>query len=209
MDFLALVDELDRLIASSPRMPLTRLALVKEQDVVALLAQLRAALPEEAREAQRLRDERERIVADARADADMIIARANEEVERIIHDPHLLRDARARADEVLREAETKAEMVRDGADAFLAATLETFERHLTDLQTVMERDIINLRHGSQTLRERVAADLTGGELPLAPEGKIAPSTGVRVEYHEPPELSAPNPEPDAGPNTPAPDSPLA
>lgn len=209
MDYLDLVDELDRLIDSSPRMPLTTLALVKEQDVVALLARLRASVPAEAAELHRVREERERILSRATADADEMLLRAQEEVERLVHDPHLQRDARERAEEVLRAAEEKVESIHAGADAFVATTLETFFRHLSDLETIMARDLTAIRQGEQVLSTRVAAELERGELPLQPEGTIVPEMDARHEYRVPAQETAPNPEPDTGPNSPIPDSPLA
>jgi vacuolar-type H+-ATPase subunit H len=209
MDYLDLVDELDRLIDSGSRMPLTSLALVKEQDVVALLARLRASVPPDARAVHSLRQECEHILARAREDADEVLLRAHEEVERLVHDPHLQRDARERADEVLREAEAKAETIRVGADAFIAATLEAFSQRLTDLATIMDRNLTALHEGAQTLRTRVAADLERDDLPIQLESTIVPQRSARQEYRMPPEESAPNPEPSSGPNSPAPESPLA
>ena len=209
MGFLELVDELDQLIGSSPRMPVTNQPLVKEQDLVALLARLRASIPPEAQQAQQSREQREHVLARARADADELLLRAQEEVYRLVNDPHLVRDARARAEEELRDAEAKAALIRANAESFVSARLESFEQMLTDLETVLSRDIAAVRSGVQALAERVAGGLKGGELPIRPEAPLLPATGIREEYHMPPGESMPNPEPGGGPNSPFPNSPLA
>jgi hypothetical protein len=207
-EFLRLIDALDTLITQSPRMPLTQLALVNEQELVGLLAQLRASIPDEATRAAQRRAERAGILARAQADAEETLARAQDEVERIVHDPHLQRDARQRAQEVLSAAELKAQQIRSAADAYFVAELETFERHLSDLETVLARDLLAMRQGVESLRERTTPP-TAGAMPLEPERPLMAPDNVKHEYHTPPDAAAPMPEPRSGPNTPDPDSPLA
>jgi hypothetical protein len=210
MDFFARLDELERLLGDAPRMPLTGLALVKEQVLVGLLADLRAAVPPEARAAHDAREERRLILRRAGSDADALLADARAEVDRIVHDPHLLRDARARGERVLREARATAEKVRTAADAFAASRMEGFEQHLAGLGTVLQREIVAMREGMAVLEERVAAARTRGELPLRPEEELMPTpTGIQHEYHLDPWLTRPHPEPGGGPNSPARDSPLS
>lgn len=209
MDYLDLVDELDRLVDSAARMPLTGLALVREQDVVALLARLRADVPEDVDALHRLRQERAQILGRAQADADEVVLRAHEEVERLVHDPHLQRDARQRADEVLHDAEERAEMIRAGADAFVAATLDTLDQRLSDLEAILTHSLHALQQGTQVLGTRVATDQERGELPIQPGSTIVPEHSARQEYHISPEETAPNPQPASGPNSPDHDSPLA
>ncbi len=211
MDFLALLDELDRLIAGAGRMPLTGLALLREQEVVSLLARLRAAIPPAAREQHDAREERRLILRRAWADAAAAVADAQAEVDRIVHDPHLLRDARERADRVRREARETAEKVRTAADAFASSRLESFEHHLRDLETVLEREIAAMREGVGALGERIAVARSRGELPLRPEHELLepPSSDIQHEFHLDRRLTRPNPAPGGGPNSPSPESPLS
>lgn len=209
MQMFELADQLDRTISASPRMPLTNLALLREQELVALLARLRAAVPAEALTAHRHREECERIVARGQADAESILASAQAEVERIVRHPHLLRDARERAAEVLRAAEVRAEMVRSNADTFVSTTLESLHRQLTDLEVQLARSGTSIQGGIAALNERVIPAARRGEVPLA-AGKPALVPGdVRVAFHIDRAGSAPTPEPSGPASSPAPDSPLA
>jgi cell division septum initiation protein DivIVA len=200
---------LEDLIATSPRMPVTDLALVREQDLVELLARMRASLPESAVKAEAWRTELEAIRTRAHDDADEILLRAQDEVERLVHDPHLQHDARQRADEALREAQAKAESIRSSADAFYSATLGTFAEHLQDLDTVLERNIEAIREGIDALRERTAAAHASHNVPLEPERPLSPPGSIQVERPEPTERSAAAPESRGGLSAPAAESPPA
>jgi hypothetical protein len=210
MDMFELADQLDQRMSSSPRMPLANRVLVREQDLVALLARMRAAVPAEAQEAHRQREEYQRIIMRGQADADSIIGRAQDEVERLVHHPHLLNDARERAAEVLREAEVKAELVRSSADTFVTTTLETLYHQLSDLEVQIARNSLAIQGGITALAERVIPAASRGEVPPgADDSAFLPSGDVRGEHHMDPKLSAPNPGPTNAASSPAPDSPLA
>ena len=185
-------------------------ALVREADVVALLARLRAEITPKALAARRERAERRAIRERAEREAAEIITWAQEEVERLVHDTHLLRDTRGRVDEMVEEARAKAEMVRAGADAFLAARLHGFAEQLGDLRTVMDRDVKAIQDGLVTLRERLAGEGAGERVPLRPEDALLPpEPSIRHEFRVPAEETAPHPEPRSGPNSPTPNSPLS
>lgn len=213
-DLALMAGEFDQLLAVGTRMPLTNAVLVREAEVVALLARMRASMPPEAIAARRTRDECADIRQHAQREAGALVSQANEEVERLVHDTHLLRDTRERVDEIVREARTKADMVRAGADAFVAATLHTFYQQLSDLGIVLRRDLTAIDDGLGALRERLAAaheqEHPSAALPLTTRDELLPPDhSIRHEYRVPPEQTAPLPEPRGGPNSPAPNSPLS
>ncbi len=154
MDILNLVDRLESLITSSQRMPIGNRVLVREQEVLQLIDQMRAAVPEEIKQARRLNQERERMLAQAQAEASRIIAAAREEAERLINDEEMIQLANERAAEIEHEAEERARQLRDGADAYAAEVLRGLEEQLTNLQIQIDHTILSIRKGLETLAER-------------------------------------------------------
>jgi len=153
VDILYLVDRLENLITSSQRMPIGGRVLVREQEVLQLIDQMRAAVPEEIKQARRLNQERERMLAQAEAEASRIIAAAHEEAERLINDEEMLQLANERAAEIEREAEERALQLRDGADSYAAETLRALEEQLTSLQVQVDQTILSIRKGLEQLSE--------------------------------------------------------
>lgn len=154
VDILYLVDRLENLITSSQKMPIGNRVLVREQEALQLIDQMRAAVPEEIKQARRLNQERERMLAQAQAEASRIIAAAREEADRLINDEEMMQQANERAAEIEREAEERALQLRDGADAYAAETLRGLEEQLTSLEVQISHTILSIRKGLETLSER-------------------------------------------------------
>ena len=169
MDILYLVDRLENLITSSKKMPLSSSLLVKESEILKIIELMRTAIPEEIKQARRIIQEKERILAQAQADASMLLARAREETERVMNREGLLRAAEARSQELLREAteqakeivhqgQERAEQRRLGADAYAAETLRNLREHLLTIETEVSRHVLSIEKGLESLGVPVDAD---------------------------------------------------
>jgi cell division septum initiation protein DivIVA len=182
MVILALLDNLERLITGSQRIPMTNRVLVSEQDVLQLVEQVRAAVPEEIKQAHRLRQERERLLAQAQAEARRIIAAAHAEAERLTNDEEVLRLATERAFAIKREAEEQAAQLRDGADAYTVEVLRGLEERLDGVQVLLERTQLSIHEGLETLTARARAgraqDLRGHEEEREAEEKKSREPGA-------------------------------
>lgn len=162
MDILYLVDRLENLIASSRRMPLVNQILVKEADISNIIDSMRTAIPEEIRQARRIIQEKERIIAQAQAEASTLLARAREETERAMNREGLLRaaedrsqemvrNAEARSQEMVRRAEAQAEQMKTEADSYVAETLRALRDHLSSIEMDVGRSILSIEKGLESL----------------------------------------------------------
>src|SRR5947209_11208868 len=111
MDILYLVDRLENLIANSRRMPVVNQIIMKEGDILNIVDQMRTSVPDEIKQARRVIQEKERILAQAQADATTLLTRAREETERAMNREGLLRTAEARSQELMRQAEEQAQNI--------------------------------------------------------------------------------------------------
>lgn len=162
MDILYLVDRLENLIASSRRMPLLNQIIIKEGDILAIVEQMRTSIPDEIKQARRVVQDKERILAQAQADASTLLTKAREEADKAVSRESLLRAAEERAREILRRSEDQAqqitrragaegEQLKDEADAYVAETLRGLRDHLTDFETEIERWILSIEKGLESL----------------------------------------------------------
>lgn len=169
MDILYLVDRLENLITSSKKMPLSNSLLVKESEILKIIELMRTAIPDEIKQARRIIQEKERILAQGQADASTLLARAREETERVMNREGLLRAAEARSQELLREAteqakeivhqgQERAEQRRLGADAYAAETLRNLREHLLTIETEVSRHVLSIEKGLESLGVPVDAD---------------------------------------------------
>lgn len=162
MDILYLVDRLESLIASSRRMPLVNQILIKEGDVLNIVDQMRTSIPDEIKQARRIIQEKERILAQAQADATTLLSRAREETERAMNREGLLRAAEARSQELVRQAEEQAqsvveqaeehsEQLKNDADNYVAETLRNLKDHLASIEMDISRTILSIDKGLESL----------------------------------------------------------
>ena len=162
MDILYLVDRLENLIANSRRMPLVNQIIMKEGDILNIVDQMRTSVPDEIKQARRVIQEKERILAQAQADATTLLTRAREETERAMNREGLLRTAEARSQELMRQAEEQAQNVvrqaeehstqlKVDADNYVTETLRNLKDHLSSIEIDVSRSILSIEKGLESL----------------------------------------------------------
>ncbi len=140
IDILYLVDRLENLVASSRRVPLVNQIMLKEADILSILDQMRTSIPDEIKQARRILQDKERILAQAQADASKIIERAHEEAREAVN-----------RESLLRLADEKAEQIKVEADAYVAETLRALRDHLTSIEMDIDRSILSIEKGLASL----------------------------------------------------------
>lgn len=163
---LHLIERLESLVAEGTRIPLSGRALIDEKEFLDIIDQLRVSLPEELRQARRVTQERERLLAESRSEAERVVHSAEQQAAFMLQDTELSKSAQRRAEllveqaqeqaaaimnEVERraasvgdEAQRQAEEVRAGADAYARDVLHNLERELN-------RHILMVRNGLDML----------------------------------------------------------
>lgn len=150
-DMLELVEGLDLLVATAKKPSIyPGRVLINAEDYMALVDQLRRALPDELQQARRVVQERQQILLDAQAEAEKIISVAKERAEYLISEKGLTAEARVRGEDVLRksnedrrrhqsEIEMFALQIFEEAERAMRASLEEAERAvLKSLGTIEE-----------------------------------------------------------------------
>lgn len=165
MDILYLVDRLENLVSNSKRMPLVNQIILKEADLLAIIEQMRASIPGEVKQARRIIQDKDRILAQAQSDASMLLARSREETERVMTHEGLLQVAEERSQEmvrkandqaqgIVRRAETHTEQMQIEADTYASETLRNLREHLLNVEMEIERTVMSIERGLDSLEGR-------------------------------------------------------
>ncbi|MEF3116465.1 cell division initiation protein [Streptomyces chrestomyceticus] len=131
MDVQKKLDEIVRTVGSARSMPMSASCVVNRAELLAMLEEVRAALPGSLAQAQEVLGDRAQMVEEARAEAERIIESANAHRGSLISDTEVARQSRAEADRILAEARREAEEVRAEADDYVDSKLANFEVVLT------------------------------------------------------------------------------
>jgi len=114
-----------------------------------LIDQMRLSVPEEIRQAKRVQQERDRIVAQGKEEAERVVALAREQASRLVDDHELVQEAKAKVEAVLERARHESQEIRTDADKYAADTLSELESRLTTL-------LNEVKNGLAVLNRRVA-----------------------------------------------------
>jgi vacuolar-type H+-ATPase subunit H len=125
------LDEIVSVVSGARSMPMSASCVVNRAELLSLLEELRAALPDSLAQAQELIGDRDHMVERARQEAERIIESAHAERGSLISDTEVARRSQNEADRILTEARQEAEDVRAEADDYVDSKLANFEVVLT------------------------------------------------------------------------------
>jgi F0F1-type ATP synthase membrane subunit b/b' len=139
MDVLESIDELHDLVHSAKQVPLRDQVRVDAKKVHDLLDQTRSTIPDEIKQAQRIGNEREEMLAEAKREAERIVKEARERQTQLVAEHQLIRQAEREAEEIIENARAREREIRVGAEDYAAEILDTFELNLSKFIAAVQR----------------------------------------------------------------------
>ncbi|MFI6349820.1 cell division initiation protein [Streptomyces sp. NPDC050560] len=131
MDVQKKLDEIVAAVGSARSMPMSASCVMNRAELLAMLEEVREALPGSLAQAEELIGDRAQVVAEARHEADRIIESARAERGSLVSGTEVARQSQAESDRILNEARREAEEVRAEADDYVDSKLANFEVVLT------------------------------------------------------------------------------
>ncbi|MFE9451147.1 ATP synthase F0 subunit B [Streptomyces sp. NPDC006739] len=131
MDVQKKLDDIVAAVSGARSMPMSASCVVNRADLLAMLEEVRQALPGSLAQAQEVIGDREQMVEQARQEAEQIIQSAHAERGSLISGTEVARRSQAEADRILAEARQEAEEIRAEADDYVDSKLANFEVVLT------------------------------------------------------------------------------
>jgi cell division septum initiation protein DivIVA len=133
------LDHLVDLVETARAMPMSSSCVVNRTELLNLLDEARALLPDEVSRARQVLEERAALAAQGRAEADRLVARAEVEAERLLEATAVWRRAQVEADRLLEQATDQAEKMRRETDEYVDRKLAGFELVLGQTLALVEK----------------------------------------------------------------------
>ena len=148
------------LVEGARSLPMSASCVVNRAEVLGLLDDLRAGLPEALDEAQDVLADRTSVIDDGHREAERLLSDAKVERSRLLTHTELVQDARGEADHVLEDAREQADAMRAEVEDYVDSKLANFEIVLTRTLEAVERGRQKLsgRHELDALREGLHDD---------------------------------------------------
>jgi cell division septum initiation protein DivIVA len=157
MDILHLVDRLEReIIQKSTLIPLTVYRLVDEEHALELIDQMRISLPDEIKNAKRIYQERDRIIAQANEEASRLVELAQTEAADLVQRDAISGAADRRAQTIIERAQRDAQVIKLESDEYVMQVLSELEAHLMRSLTVVQNGLDKLEEDRQEIEEAAA-----------------------------------------------------
>ena len=142
-------------IETARSVPMSASVMVNRDELLVLVDDAIAGLPEEIRQARWLLKEREEFLAKARREAEDIIDAGRTQAERMVERTEVVRDARRVSQQVVDDANAEARALKHEAEDYIDQKLAAFE-------VILDRTMQAVQRGRERLQ--VVVDLPEAEV---------------------------------------------
>lgn len=132
VDIFYLLDQLEELVSLSKRVPFSGRVMVEENEFLALVDQLRIAVPNEVKQAQRVIRERQAIIQESHEEATRILDAARKRADYFVSQDGILNEARLKSEQILQDALDARNRNLGVIDAYALEQFDKVERAMRD-----------------------------------------------------------------------------
>lgn len=141
MKVLELLDEIEEIVDTSSGFPLTGKILVEAEEILEIVREIRVELPDEIQQAQWIKDERQRILDEAKKEYESILHDARAQAEALIENDDITMKAKMRADELMGSAESNVRTLKMNTFDYIDSILYNFQDKMDQLNSVYFQDM--------------------------------------------------------------------
>ncbi len=162
MEVMLLLDALEDILEKAPNLPLSSRSMINKEELQEIVKDIRIKLPDEIKQAQwikeerqkilieakkeaeslrkeceerlqKIKDERQRILAEAEKEAEILKKEADKRVQDLIDESDIMKRANEQAKEVIIAAQIDAKKIRLGSKAYADDLLSELEKHAVNI----------------------------------------------------------------------------
>lgn len=153
MDALELLDELEDIIDKGASVPFSGRCILERDELLDVLQDLRLKLPEDLKQAKWIKEERQRILQEAQAEADEIIKTVEKKAVSMVDENEITKQAIAQGKQIVERATNEKAQIVDSAYNYSDSLLETVEKVVLGTMKEMEQCVAIVRNNRSSLRE--------------------------------------------------------
>lgn len=136
MRVLELLEEIEEIVDTAAGFPLTGKIMVDSQELLEIVREIRAELPDEIQQAQWIKNERERIIAEAKTQYEAVIDDAQKQADTLVENNDITVKAKMRAEELMKVTEDTAKQLKIGTYDYLDSILYNFQGKMEHLSSI-------------------------------------------------------------------------
>jgi DNA repair exonuclease SbcCD ATPase subunit len=159
MRVLELLEEIEEIVDTAAGFPLTGKIMVDSQELLEIVREIRAELPDEIQQAQWIKNERERIIDEAKHQYEAVISDAQKQADVLVETNDITVKSKMRADELMKVTENTARQLKIGTYDYLDGILYSFQGKMSQLSDLYFGDMFsNLEKAFKDINEALEAN---------------------------------------------------
>ena len=125
-----LLEDLEVLIESSSRIPMTTKRMVEEDEIMRIIDSIQESLPLELEESRRIVADKDKVLADAQRQAETLIDQAKDYIAKLTAESELVKQAQEQANQIINAANQSSEELKSSSIQYAGDVLKYVENNL-------------------------------------------------------------------------------
>ncbi len=140
MEIFTLLENLEELIEAGAKVPFSSKVMVDIDELREVLEDIRLKLPDELKQAKWVKEERQRIISDAEAEAEKMIKEAQAKIVTLVDEHVITKQALEQKEEIIENANKVSKEISVGTRDYADAILEKVEDILKETLDVVHNN---------------------------------------------------------------------
>jgi len=152
MEIFTLLEALEDILERSKTLPFTNKSVVDRNEILDIIKEVRLKLPDELKQAKWIKEERERIIAEAQKDAEDIVKEAENRIISMIDEHEITKKAYDKKTEIIAEANEMYREITKGTSTYVDGILANIEENMLKLGETLNGVELNIRDAVETIQ---------------------------------------------------------
>ena len=152
MEIFTLLEALEDIIEKSKNVPFTDKCIIEKNQFLDIIKEIRLKLPDELKQAKWIKEERERIIAEAQKDADDIVKEAENRIISMIDENKNKKKAYEKKNEIIADANDMYREITQGTNTYVDEILSNIEKNMIDLGKTVSNVEMSIQNALETIQ---------------------------------------------------------
>jgi vacuolar-type H+-ATPase subunit H len=163
MEIFTLLQSIEDLLEQSKSIPFSSKVVVDKAEIIDTIKDIRLKLPDELKQAKWIKEERERIIGEAKKEADLITKKAEDNYLALVDEHEITKKAYEKKDEVIVEANAEYDKIIGQANQYtldelssLEQTLQKLHEEISSIDKQINSQIEIVENGKKVVNKKMA-----------------------------------------------------
>lgn len=156
-NIIELLDYLEEILDNAPKVPITGKSVVDKKDILEVIDQIHSYLPDSIRKAEWIVNEKDKIIGSAQKEYETTKAEIMEMMKQNVENHDVVKEAKARANEIIALAQRDAKAIRLGSREYSIEILSELDRQIEAKKVEL---IQNMQKSFETVAKEIDENLS-------------------------------------------------